>query len=230
MKFLLMSTMLLFSSLGFSADDVEVKLDLNLYMDKLCDDNQPFCSSLRSFGGAEIVTLSPQYGDTMACNDDGECDEPYHFRGIWSQVVEKDGLRAIAIVSIDRYRNINSDGKTYFDFNISGEIIGDKGLEAKINLSTQDLSNLNSIDLEGDIHQTRFARYQAVLHIAKPLILDVCIPNDDSNEDPNSDPENCDDVVASPTPPTEPLPGEVDGGGFVSNSQTKIEVLLGTLR
>jgi hypothetical protein len=201
MKKLIITAVLLVSSLAFSSEPHEAHLDLNLSVDRLCDQNAPFCSvsSSISFGGVKVPLIA-QNGDEICDAQTGECSTGNitHYRGIWSKVVENDGVRSIAIVSIDKhlYQNDdpsdNSDDDVY-SYSIEAEIVGEKGTEAKLRLNTNDLKNLNSVTLEGPVKNIMQNRYQASLRVGRALVLipipcPVDNPNDlcDENRDNDS--------------------------------------------
>jgi hypothetical protein len=198
-----------------------VELDLGVRIDKLCaEDFRSLCFfKFKSMGNTKVL-LKPQNQDDSICDIlSSECTiDDYHHRGIWSKVVEIDGQRAIGIVSIDRYSHTDMDGSRAYSYSLKGEIIGDKGLEAKLNISTDDLNNLNSLELEGDIRVIGREKYQASLRIGKPISL--CTPQPDSNGD--TDPNYC-DTFPVPTP-------DIPAPETSNKSNTTIDLVLGTLK
>lgn len=178
-----------------AAEEKQVaKLHLNLAIEKACSDSFPLCDVSRSISLENVeVQLNPQDDEGDLCDNDqgGACDwEAYHYRGIWSQVVELDGIRSIAIVSIDRFLveyddpEDNSNKKEY-SFSIEAEILGNKGLEAKLRLNLSDLEKLNSITLEGAKQLMGSRSYQPLLYIGPAFKLEPvpCLPDEPCDGD-----------------------------------------------
>lgn len=190
MKKTIIFLMLLVANLTFANGNEphKAKLNLSLNLDKLCDETAPFCNISRSvsLGGIELY-LTEQDGETICTDDECTTVGITHYRGIWSKVVETDGVRSIAIVSIDKHvissddPNDNADDDLY-SYTIEAEILGDKGLEAKLRLSTDDLKKLNGINLYGKVKTVFHSRYQASLFIGPAMdIMPIpCTPDNDT--------------------------------------------------
>lgn len=219
MKIIYGLVFLLLSSIGFAGNENHVaRLSLNLDIEKLCDDNVPFCvdSRIITIRGVE-VPLTPQDGDQICTTDPTttNCDleNVTHYRGLWSKVVEKDGIRSIAIVSIDKHLYQNDDPEDnsdddFFYYSIEAEILGEKGPEAKIRIGTDDLKKLNGVTLEGSIRNVMHNSYQSTLYIGPSIYLipTPCLPNHPHG--------HCDDDVSNEKK-------------FFKNT---VEVLLGTIK
>lgn len=163
----------------------EVELNLHLSLDKLCGPGTPLCNDfIISLGGAKVI-LVPQDGSFVCSDDDNnedhkseeeqncEWQDITHYRGIWSDVAENDGLRSIGIVSIDKHimPDFDNDGKPNERYLITGEILTEKGVEAKIKISTENLNTLNDVELEGSVISQRTSNYQASLVIGRSRVL-----------------------------------------------------------
>jgi len=220
MKKILVVGLILVSGLNYAGETEKAELSLNLSLNKLCSDNSPVCSSA-SFKISErlSIILEPQDG-TVTCTVD-ECTrtDVTRYRGIWSSVVENDGVRSIAIVSIDKEQFSSGDiqGSLYINYTITAEILGTKGTEAKLVISVDDLNKLNGTTLEAPVQNIYGGRYQASLYIASSRR-----------------------VVSMPLPCR---PGDVDSGGKslcddyqredvnkFFNPSLQLELVLGSIR
>lgn len=179
-KIIVVGFLLLFGK-SFANENHEARLNLNLNLFKICDESTPFCLNMSrtiNFGGV-LLSLAPQNGRYVCDEEVCTSEDITHYRGIWSSVVENDGVRSIAVVSIDKrlFLGEESEEKTYVYY-IVAEILGTNGVEAKLELRTRDLSKLNDINLEGPVKEIRQSRYQAGLRIGPARILSpVPMPN-----------------------------------------------------
>jgi hypothetical protein len=181
-------------------DEVEavtVRLDLNLYIEKECRGNTPFCSisSKLTLGGTEVILQAKGDGYPMCgTTSDGttSCQNVYDYRGLWSTVVEKDGIRALAIVSIDRY-TVEIAGDGVYQYTITVELLDNDGLSAKMKVSTNDPKKLNSSTLMGRVVNFQGEKYTPQFSLAAPICWvdqsgePVCdIVDEDDIRDPDS--------------------------------------------
>ena len=165
-------------------DPIEVEIYANLHIEKECRTvgDMNLCDAMTSIMlGSVKIRLYPQ--SQVYCPDNGLCDDDVSatsYRGLWSQVVENDSYRAIAIISIDQ-DNYDIGGETSTTFTITAEIIDAQGTSGKMVSTINSLGNLNRNSLYGQQSNHRGNKYTPILTIGRPLTL--CRIGDTCNDD-----------------------------------------------
>jgi hypothetical protein len=173
-KLLILTCMLMNVAYSGEPQDVTIRLDLHLDIHKECRDGDPLACRLiirDSLSGGKKIVLSAHGSPITNCTSTGEvvtCSDTYDYRGIWSTVKEVDGVRTVAIVSVDRY-TLEYNGTTNFNYTITVELLDEDGLSGKMAINTTDLKRLNGTTLMGRSITKHGDKYTPRFSVASPI-------------------------------------------------------------
>jgi len=150
LKIMLVVGTLGFLSSAYTEEFPTVNLLAFLNIERKCKPNTPICAIRQRPIRSEAITLLPQFKLIGKSPLPTAQEEFAHYRGLWSDVRERDGLRFIAIISVDRFlieRGENEEKR--YSYGITVEIFDASGVTAKMTISVDSIAQLNNAVLVG---------------------------------------------------------------------------------